>query len=139
MNAFTDFFKKTILARKIIFIVEDNEIYAKSLQGYLTIRFPEIDIKLFPDGESCLKELGENPKVIIMDHLLNTKNSDAATGLSTIKKIRAINPDASLILLSSQKEFEVVSKAISKYGCTYVQKDDLAFQNVEQLINVFTS
>ena len=122
---------------KTIFIVEDNEVYAKSLLGLLTAHFPTIKIKIFPFGEACLMELYQNPTVVIMDHLLNTQNSDAATGLSIIKKIKTASPDTNVILLSAQKEFDVVSKAISKYGCTYLQKNEQAFSKVEQLVKGF--
>ena len=89
MNMFTNFFKKIATSEKTIFIVEDNDVYAKSLQGFLKTRFPHINnIKIFPFGEACLMELYQNPTVIIMDHLLNSKNADAATGLSITKKIK---------------------------------------------------
>jgi len=140
MNMQTNVLEKKTPREKTIFIVEDNEIYAKSLQGFLKTRFPDMQtIKIFPFGEACLMELYQNPAVVIMDHLLNTQNSDAATGLSIIKKIKAASPDTDIILLSAQKEFDVISKTISKYGCTYLQKDEKAFNKVEQLVkNLFS-
>jgi len=123
---------------KLVFIVEDNEVYAKMLEGYLKGKFPEIhEVKKFKDGESSLMELYQNPSVIIVDHLLNAENGNAATGLSTIKKMKLANPDSNIILLSGQKEFDVVSKAISKYGCKYVPKDEQALEKVGQLVRQF--
>ncbi|MBI4947277.1 MAG: response regulator [Bacteroidetes bacterium] len=138
MNIFERKLKKTNPHEKTIFIVEDNEVYAKALQGFLITRFPDIhNIKIYPFGEACLMDLYQNPTVIIMDHLLNTKNRDAATGLSIIKKIKTASSDSNIILLSAQKEFDVVSKAISKYGCTYLQKDEHSFSKVEKLVKMF--
>jgi DNA-binding NtrC family response regulator len=132
---FTDLFKKITSREKTIFIVEDNEMYAKLLQEYLMLRFPEIQrIKIFPFGEACLMELYQDPTVIIMDHLLNSKNADAATGLSIIKKIKTVSSNTNIILLSAQTELEVAAKALSKYGCVYLQKDDKSFEKVEYLI-----
>lgn len=123
---------------KNIFIVEDNEAYAKLLEGFLKTKFPEVnDIKIFSIGESSLMELYQNPSVIIIDHLLNSVQNDAATGLSIIKEIKNTTPAANVILLSAQKEFDVVSKTISKYGCKYVKKDENAFDKVEQLVKEF--
>src|ERR1700692_2413196 len=103
---------------KIIFIVEDNSSYGKMLEEFLKTKFPEVsEIKNFSTGEASLMELYQNPIVIIIDYFLNSVQKDAATGLSTIKKIKEANPGANIILLSAQKEFDVVSKAISKYGC----------------------
>ena len=42
MNKFIEFFKKTNQDKKIIFIVEDNEVYAKSLQTFIQTRVPDI-------------------------------------------------------------------------------------------------
>jgi response regulator of citrate/malate metabolism len=118
-----------------IFIVEDNAVYAKLLDEFLRTRIPGINqIKIFPTGEECLMELYQNPAFIIMDHLLNTNYADAATGLSIMKKIKTSSPETNVILLTSQREFDVVSKTISKYGCTYIQKDEQAFKKVGQLI-----
>ncbi len=122
----------------IIFIVEDNAVYAKLLEEFLKNKFPDSTAtKIFPTGESCLMELYQNPVVIIMDHLLNTNQSDAASGLSIIKKIRNASPDTNIILLSAQKEFEVISKTITKYGCTYIQKGERAFNKIEELVRGF--
>ncbi len=121
---------------RTIFIVEDNAAYASMLEQFLLKKFPDVsEIKIFPIGESSLMDLYQNPTVIIIDHLLNSVQSDAATGLSIIKRIKEANPAANIILLSAQTEFDVVSKTIIKYGCRYVTKNDQAFAKVEQYIN----
>ncbi len=135
VNMLTRFFKNIASPKKIIFIVEDNEVYAKSLKGFLSIRFPRVEIKIFSVGETCLMELHRNPIVIIMDHLLNTNLGDAATGLSIIKKIKSMKANTNIILLSAQTELNVFVKALAEYGCTYLRKDEQAFSKVEQYIN----
>lgn len=123
---------------KMIFIVEDNVAYGKLLEEFLKTKFSDISIiKIFSTGEACLMELYQNPSIIIIDHLLNTSQSDAATGLSIIKKIKTVSPDTNIILLSAQTEFEVISKTITKYGCTYIQKDERAFSKIEELVKGF--
>ena len=119
----------------IIFIVEDNAVYAKLLETMLESKFPGLTtIKHFTNGEACLLDLYQNPAVIIIDHLLNTNDSGAATGLSIIKKVVNASPDTNIILLTAQKEFDVISKTITKYGCTYIQKDEQSFNKVEHLV-----
>jgi ActR/RegA family two-component response regulator len=137
MNIIAEFFLKIKPRKKILFIVEDNEMYSKALQGFLMVRFPEIQIQAFSVGEACLMELHQDPTVVIMDHLLNTNLSNAATGLSIIKKIKEISSRTNIILLSGQKELDVFIKALSEYGCEYLRKDEQAFANVEQLVARF--
>ncbi len=122
---------------EIIFIVEDNEVYAKSLQTFIQARFPNIKgIKIFRIGEMCLMELHRNPSIVIMDYFLNSKYEEAENGLEIIKRIKALKPDTNIIVLSAQENFKVILESIKEYDCSYVQKDKEAFSNVEQFIKV---
>lgn len=119
----------------IIFIVEDNEVYAKSLQTFLRTRFFNIkEIKTFRIGELCLMELNRKPCIVIMDYYLNSKYEDAFNGLDIIKRIKEQLPKTNIIVLSAQKQFNVITEAIKEYDCSYIQKDEDAFNNVEKLI-----
>jgi len=132
---FTKFFKRINPDKKIIFIVEDNEVYAKSLLGFLQTSFPNIkEIKVFRIGELCLMELDRNPGIVIMDYFLNSKYGEAQNGLEIIKRIKAQNPQTNIIVLSAQEDFNVVIEAIKQYDCIYVQKNEEAFNKVEQFI-----
>ena|SRR3972149_10249760 len=109
MNLFKKLFTKSIPREITIFIVEDNETYANLLEKFLLFHFPEIHaVTKFTSGEACLKEIYQIPTVIIMDHLLNKNKSDAATGLTITKRMKTINPNLTIILLSAQTEIEVV-------------------------------
>ncbi len=134
MNVLMRFFNKILLRKKTIFIVEDNVMYSKSLQGFLTMRFPQFNIETFTNGEACLLELHRNPTIIIMDYFLNASNRDAADGLSIIQKIKTKSSNTNIILLSAQTDLDVFVKAISIYGCTYLRKDEQAFKKVEHFI-----
>jgi two-component system OmpR family response regulator len=121
-----------------IFIVEDNEVYARSLQTFIKSRFPEIkEIKNFRIGELCLMEMDKNPSVVIMDYFLNSKYEEAHNGLEIIRQIKEQKPQTDIIVLSSQDKFNVILEAIKKYDCSYVQKDRDSFHNVEQLIRKY--
>ena len=71
---------------KLIFIVEDNTIYAKSLQYFLEDRLHQPEIRLFSQGESCIENLHFNPDFIIMDYFLNSREYNALNGLKTIRR-----------------------------------------------------
>lgn len=132
---FSNFFKIITPKKKIIFIVEDNEIYAKSLNTFIKIQFPTIkEIKNFRIGEMCLLEMHRNPTIVIMDYFLNSKYKEANNGLEIIKSIKILKPKTEIIVLSIQKNLNVITEAIKQYGCTYVQKDQLAFNKVDQIV-----
>ena len=120
-----------------VFLVEDNTVYAKSLQGFLLTHFPDMKIKLFPVGETCLMKMHLNPDVVIMDYFLNSKYGEAQNGLEIIKRIKEQNSQTNIVVLSAQDNYTVVLDAIKQYGCFYVQKDEGAFNKVLQLIKNF--
>jgi two-component system OmpR family response regulator len=124
--------------RGLLFIVEDNNVYARLLKVIIQTRFPEIKtVEIFPVGELCLAELDRNPAIIIMDYFLNTSYSEEDekhNGLSIIKRIRSKNPHTNILLLSNQKNMEIALDAIEQYGCSYVQKGNDAFNKVEVFI-----
>lgn len=134
MNFLKNLFTSKAPKSGIVFIVEDNPAYAETLKNFLKSGFPGIkEVKIFPVGETCLLELNRNPDLIIIDYFLDTKYHDAETGLETIKKIRAERPELNIIVLSSQQDIEVVLEAVKKYNCSYVKKDNEAFDRVEEI------
>ncbi len=123
-----------------IFIVEDNEMYAKSLQGFLQTYFPNIkEIKIFHIGEMCLMELHRNPDIVIMDYFLNSKYKEAHNGLEIIGQIKIQRPQTSIIMLSIQTDINVTLEAFKRYDCIFVQKDKEAFNKIEQAIKKIKS
>ena len=135
MNFLKNLFASKLKKSGIIFIVEDNPVYAKTLEKFIQSSFADIkEIKTFPVGETCLLELHRNPDIIMMDYILDTKYFDAATGLEIIKQIRSQKPEINIILLSLQNDIEVVNEAIKKYNCRYVRKDEDTFYRIEEII-----
>ncbi len=132
----TEFFKSMSPEEKIIFIVEDSEVYAKSLQTFIQNRFLDVkEIKTFRIGEMCLMELHHNPCIVIMDYFLNSKYKAADNGLEIIKRIKTQRPFTNIIVLSAQEEVEVALETVKQTDCYYIRKDKNAFNKVEHLIS----
>lgn len=134
-----DFLKNLFKLKKhktgIVFIVEDNDAYAKTLEAFLKSSFPAIkEILIFPVGETCILALDKNPDLIIMDYFLDSKYPDAETGLETIKKVKSMKAEMNIVVLSSQNEIEVVVEAVKQYNCSYVKKDADAFLRLEDIV-----
>lgn len=135
MNFFKKTFKLENLKSNIVFIVEDNLFYGKALQGFIAECFQEIkEVKVFSVGETCLLELNRNPDVIIIDYFLDTKHSNAGTGLEMIEKIRTQKPMMNIILLSAREENELLLDSAKKYNCSYIRKDELAFTRMQEVL-----
>ena len=129
------FFKGKQKKLKLVFIVEDNVVYAKTLELYLKEKFPHSEIKYFPVGELCTNQLHLNPDVIIMDYFLNGKYYDAVDGLEIIREIKSNKKDINIILISSQNKADVIVEVVKEIGKNnYVVKDEMAFKNIDFII-----
>lgn len=109
----------------LIFIVEDNEIFA----GMLKFRLSQIgydNVKVFYNGKECMEHLYMNPGLVLLDYKLQD-----ISGLDILKEIKSINPDMQVIILSSQETIQVAIDTM-KYGAfDYLIKNDNVFDKLE--------
>lgn len=117
-----------------IFIVDDEPLLSEMLTDYLKGKYGGINIKSFPTGEACLKQLHEQPDAVVLDYYLNSKEKDAANGIDILKEIKKRDKALPVIMLSSQKNYGTATKTI-RYGAVhYVIKGQDAFEEIFQLI-----
>jgi DNA-binding NarL/FixJ family response regulator len=118
---------------KLIFIAEDNAVYAKTLQTFLKKKFPETETIIYPVGELVIDNLNRKPDVVIMDYFLNSKYYDAADGLAVVKEIKGSHSDTHIIVLSAQQDIEV-ALTLKELGCHYLVKNNDSFAKIEEHI-----
>jgi DNA-binding NtrC family response regulator len=92
-----------------IFVVEDDDWYNRLLVHQLSLN-PDYEIESFTNGKDCIKNLDKEPTVITLDYRLPDMK-----GIDVLKKIKEINPEIQVILISEQSEIEVVVELL-KYG-----------------------
>ncbi len=119
-----------------IFLVEDNSLYASTLEKYLQSHLnSRSKIRTFLNGEDCIKNLGLNPKIVVVDYFLNSSSPEAMNGLDLLKRIKISNPETTVLMLSSQDDMLVATETM-KYGAfDYVSKNENAFLRIENAIN----
>ena len=118
----------------LIFIAEDNAMYAKTVQLFLKEKFPSAAVEIFPVGELCIDNLHRNPDFVIMDYFLNSKFHDASDGLAMLKEIRAKSKHVHVIILSAQQDVGIAVDAMNEPKTNYVVKNEEAFGNLEKII-----
>jgi len=84
-----------------VFLVEDDRVYAKALQAHLS-NLPDCYFEVFENGKDFLNNLYRNPDFISLDYGLPDYN-----GLELLEKIKEINPDVPVVMVSSQEEVGV--------------------------------
>ncbi|MEP7169653.1 MAG: response regulator [Bacteroidota bacterium] len=118
---------------KKIFIVDDDEMLVSALEDFITRKTPH-KVRSFGTGEECLKNLDEEPDVIILDYYLNTVEKDAANGMEILQRIKKNYPKIHVIMLSSQERYAVAMQTIQKGAEQYVIKDETAFEKIAGMI-----
>src|SRR5438128_1860200 len=121
--------------KRLIFIIEDNAVYAKSLELYLRTRFEDVEVTTFPVGELCLDNLHLNPDLIVTDYELNTRFFDAENGISILKEIKSRNPKLDVLVLTSKTDEELIHE-VKETGCIYLEKNSEAFKKIENLFSM---
>lgn len=116
-----------------LFLVDDDAVFLK----LLAIEFMEhadFDIETYPTGELCIENLGHNPDVIILDYHLDGIDANAMNGIETLDKIKIINPDIPVIMLSSQDKIDVAVNCMHHRAYDYVVKSETAFVRLQKII-----
>jgi DNA-binding NarL/FixJ family response regulator len=118
---------------RLIFIVDDDEMYSEMLLTHLSPN-PRNTIIKYATGEDCLKNIYNDPDIVILDYYLNMVHKDAANGMQILQQIKKNNSNIKVIMLSSQEQYGVALRTISKGAEQYVVKDEGAFKNIDAII-----
>jgi two-component system, OmpR family, response regulator len=114
--------------QKLIFIVDDdpliNKLVIKSIKslGY--------NIESFDYGEDCLKALGRNPDLIILDYYFISSDRQVMNGMEVFEKIKQLRQDIPVIMLSGQEKGELVLELARKGIDDYILKDNKLIDNL---------
>lgn len=92
-----------------IFVVEDDDWYNRLLVHHLSLN-PDYQVISFTNGKDCIDNLNKEPDIVTLDYRLPDMK-----GLDVLKKIKEVNEDIQVILISEQNEIEVVVELL-KYG-----------------------
>ncbi len=113
-----------------IFIVEDNPIYNRLLEGALKSN-GNFNVECFFNGEDALKALSnKKPDVIIQDYLI----LGGINGIEMLKTTKKIAPKTEFIFISGNDSIEVAIDAI-KYGAyDYLVKDKDTLKKLDKII-----
>ena len=113
----------------VIFVVEDNLIYqsliAKELESISQ------NIHFYTTGEACVSELDKQPSIIVLDYNLDGQMN----GLDTLQLVRDVNPNAYVILFSSQKGLNT-KEVFMKYGSfDFLEKTNKSLHTLQQMVS----
>ena len=115
-------YKRPVMENKLVFFVDDDKMILNLLEYTFKSR-KGIDVKTFFSGEECLENLNLKPDLVVLDHLF-PEDTGQMSGLDVIKKMREVDPDVSIIVLSSQQDESLIPEFINCGAKQYISKDD---------------
>ena len=101
-----------------IFIVEDDPWYGQLLRHHLSLN-PDYSIELYTNAKDCLSHLHLHPDVVCIDFGLPDMEGD-----KLLERIRAININIPVIVISGQEEISVAVSLLKSGARDYIIKDD---------------
>ena len=94
---------------KLVFIVDDEQAISKLLSYWLKDKWG-YDIEVFSSGEEVVKRLYQKPDLILLDIML-----PGMDGMEVLKRIRQVDENLPVIMLSAQGKVEVALESL-KFG-----------------------
>jgi len=119
-----------------LFLVDDDAVFLKALEIQF-LHHTDFTVETFSTGEQCLENLSGNPDVIILDYYLNGIEKNAMNGIETLDKIKAINPDIPVVMLSGQDKIDVAISCMHHKAFDYVVKSETAFLRLQKNITAY--
>lgn len=120
--------------QKLVFFVDDDKMILNLLEYTINNR-DDCDIMTFQSGEACLENLSLNPDLIILDHVFKSELDNPLNGLQTLKKIREVNKNIPVVILSSREDQELKDEFIEAGATSYIPKNDYFIDVLMEAVN----
>ena len=119
-----------------VFLVDDDALFLKAFEIDF-LHHTDFTVETFSSGELCLENLSQKPDVIILDYHLDGVDKNAMNGIETLDKIKTLNPDIPVVMLSSQDKIDVAVSCMHHQAFDYVVKSETAFLRLQKNITAF--
>ena len=116
-----------------IFFVDDDRQYMAALT-YQLVSNPGLNIRYFPSGEDCIRELHQDPDMILLDYFLDGEDEYNAHGLETLVNIKRLKPDVDVVMLSSSTNIELMLNCMDNGAADYVVKTPFTAKRIERYV-----
>jgi DNA-binding response OmpR family regulator len=118
---------------KKIFFVDDDKMILNLLEYTFQSR-EDYQVITFQNGEDCLSNLDQDPKLIVLDHILSGPGEERLSGLETLIEIRKLNPEIPVVILTGQGDDALLSEFLEKGADRYLTKDDFFIDSLMETI-----
>ena len=119
---------------KLIFFIDDDKMILNLLEYTFQSR-QDYQVITYTTGEECLENLHQNPRLIVLDHILTgSAGENRLSGLETLNEIRKINKDVPVVILTGQGDDTLLSEFMEQGANRYLTKDDFFIDSLIETI-----
>jgi two-component system, OmpR family, response regulator len=121
-----------------IFIVDDEESSLSAL-GYRLMKenpFHSYKVHVFATGEECVKHMHLNPQIIIMDQYLACSGEGSLCGAGLIRKIRKIDEDVPVVIVSGKRKPEIAIEAEQDDSYYFMVRENSAYESLWKILGM---
>lgn len=126
--------EKCDMKNKLIFFVDDDKFMLDLMEYTFKCR-DGFEVKSFFSGEECLNHLDLKPDVIVLDYYLGESEKKSMSGLETLMKINDRSVSIPVIILSREKNKNLIDQFIKSGAKKYVIKDDYFIDTLIETID----
>mgnify|MGYP003490442472 FL=1 len=101
------------------FFIVDDDIFCANLYEQYLKNLNYTDITYYSNGHECLSNLHNLPDIIFLDH-----NMEDMNGFEVLKKIKRINPNIYVVMVSAQENIKTAVDALKFGAFDYIIKDN---------------
>ena len=112
-----------------VFIVDDNELYAKASRHHLSLN-PDNEVEVYLTGKDCLANIYVRPNVILLDYSLPDMS-----GIEVLRKIKESNPEIPVVIVSGQENVSTAVDLLKEGAYDYIVKDENAHERMWKACN----
>lgn len=118
---------------KLIFFVDDDKMIINLLEYTFQSRH-QYDVKSFQSGEACIESMDLNPDLVVLDHILTGPGETSMNGLETLEKLKEINKELPVIVLTGYGNDELLAEFMEKGASRFLTKDDYFIDSLIETI-----
>ena len=118
---------------KLIFFVDDDSVIRHLMEFTFQSRH-DYDVLCFSTGEECLENMSQDPRVIVLDHILAGAGDKRLNGLETLKEIRKVNSSVPVVILTGQGDDALLTEFMESGANRYLTKDDFFIDSLIETI-----
>lgn len=132
---FLPLFPKSAMSR-LIFFVDDDKMILNLLEYTFQSR-RDYHVICYESGEDCLKNMNQNPSLVVLDHVMTGTGDNRLNGLDTLREIRKEDKDIPVIILTGQGDDALLSEFMESGANRYLTKDDFFIDSLIETIQQF--